>query len=221
MRHRFLVLVLLLLVGPMARGHDTWVQTNTPVVRVGDNVFIDLLLGNHGNDHRDFKQAGKADLAASTLEVVDPDGKRYDLRERAVDTGYTPAEGYWSATFVSAKPGLHLAAHTFDKVMSYAPVRAVKSAKACFLVSKRLDQVPAKNPGFDRVLNHPVELVPESNPVSPMGPGTPIKVRLYFKGKPLANARVSFIPRGETLSAGFDKRFERLTDGEGRAVFTP
>jgi uncharacterized GH25 family protein len=49
----------------------------------------------------------------------------------------------------------------------------------------------------------------------------PIKVRLLYKGKPLADARVSFIPRGETLTEGFDKRYERQTDANGRASFTP
>jgi hypothetical protein len=182
---------------------------------------VDLLLGNHGNDHRDFKLAGKVDPAAATLAVLAPDGQRYDLKERLADVGYAPTEGYWTARFVAAKPGLYLVAHTFDKVMSYAPVRAVKSAKTCFVVSPSLDKVSRNNPGFDRPLGHALELVPEANPVTPMGPGTPIKVRLLFKGKPLANARVSFIPRGETLAEGFDKRYERLTDGDGRASFTP
>src|SRR5689334_2782441 len=30
-----------------ARAHDTWVQTNTQVVRAGEAVFVDLMLGNH------------------------------------------------------------------------------------------------------------------------------------------------------------------------------
>jgi uncharacterized GH25 family protein len=112
-------------------------------------------------------------------------------------------------------------AHTHDKVVRYAPVRSVKSAKTCFVLSKSLDGVPRDNPGFDRVLGHALELVPEANPVTPMGPGTPIKVRLLYKGKPLAGARVSFIPRGTTLAEGFDKRYERKTDAKGRARFTP
>src|SRR3954466_11896165 len=88
-----------------AGAHDTWVQTNTNVVRAGDAVHLDLMLGNHGNDHRDFKQAGKADLSASTLAVVAPDGKRYDLKDRLLDTGYTPAEGHWTARFTATAPG--------------------------------------------------------------------------------------------------------------------
>jgi uncharacterized GH25 family protein len=204
-----------------ASAHDTWVQTNTNVVRAGDNIHIDLMLGNHGNDHRDFKLAGKVSLEGSTLVVVAPDGKRYDLKDRLADTGYTPGEGYWAGKFAGKQPGLYTVAHTMDKVVSYAPVRSIKSAKTYFVLSKSLDKVPAKNPGFDKPLGHALELVPETNPVTPMGPDTEIKVRLLYKGKPLAKARVSFIPRGETLTKEFDKRYERLTDAKGRASFTP
>jgi uncharacterized GH25 family protein len=220
MRLCFSALALLLLTVP-ARAHDPWVQANTNLLRVGDNVHIDLMLGNHGNDHRDFKLAGKPVLEGATLTVVDPAGKRYDLLPRLDDVGYTPKEGFWTARFATAKAGLYLVAHTADRVVSYAPLRSVNSAKTFFVASKSLDRVPAANPGFDRVLGHPLELVPLTNPVTPMGPDVPLKVRLLFKGKPLAGARVSFIPRGVTLREGFDERYERKTDGKGEAVFRP
>jgi uncharacterized GH25 family protein len=66
-----------------------------------------------------------------------------------------------------------------------------------------------------------LELVPEINPVTPMGPGTELRVRLLYKGKPLPNTKVSFIPRGETLAEGDDPRYERTTDKEGRVKFSP
>lgn len=81
--------------------------------------------------------------------------------------------------------------------------------------------MPKENPGFAKPLGHALELVPETNPVTPMGPETPIKVQLLYKGKPLAGAKVSFIPRGETLTETFDPRYERKTDEKGRASFTP
>lgn len=211
----------LLLAATTAFAHDSWVQTNTNVIRTGDAVHIDLMLGNHGNEHRDFKLASKIDPGASTLEVIAPDGKKYDIKDRLLDTGYTPQEGFWTTRFVATQPGIYLVAHTFDKVMSYAPERAVKSAKTFFVVSKSLDKVTATNPGFDRVLGHGLEFVPETSPVTPMGPGMPISVRLLYKGKPLSGADVAFIPRGETLKEGKDTRYERVTDSKGHAAFTP
>ena len=204
-----------------AFAHDTWVQTNVGLVRSGDIVHIDLMLGNHGNGHRDFKLAGKLSLEGSTLEVIDPDGKRYDVKDQLIDTGYTPQEGYWTARFEPAKPGLYVVAHRSDRVVNYAPERSIKSGKTFFVASTSLDKPSADNPGFDRPLGHDLELVPVLNPVTPMGPGSPIKVRLLYKGRPLAGERVSFIPRGATLRPELDERYERMTDEKGEASFEP
>jgi uncharacterized GH25 family protein len=204
-----------------ALAHDTWVQTNTGVVRAGDAVYVDLMLGNHGNDHRDFKLAGKPDLSACTLELVGPDGASIDLKPSLQDRGYAPKEGYWSGQFQPVKPGLYLVAQTSDQVASYAPQRVVRSAKAFFLVSSSLDRIPPDAPGYARILGHALELVPQASPVAPMGPGMPIRVKLIYKGKPLAAEKVSFIPRGETLGEGFDARYERRTDAAGTAAFEP
>ncbi|WP_417398291.1 DUF4198 domain-containing protein [Gimesia chilikensis] len=204
------------------QAHDTWVESNTSLIRSGDAIYIDLKLGNHGNHHRDFKLASKIDLEGCTLDVLDPAGKAYDLKSTVIDTGYAPKEGYWKAKFVPAQKGLYLVSHSLDRVVNHGkPVRAIKSAKTFFVVSPKLDQVSLENPGFDRVLGHPLEIVPVVNPVTPMGPGKPLQVRVLFKGKPLADTTVSFIPRGETLKGDFDDRYERHTDSEGLAEFTP
>jgi uncharacterized GH25 family protein len=203
-------------------AHDTWVQTNVAIIRTGDAIHIDLMLGNHGNSHRDFKLASKVDAESAALAVTGPDGKSYDLKPSLIDLGYTPKEGFHSAKFAAAKPGLYSIAHIMDKIVNHGkPVRSIRSAKAFFLVSPTLDSVRRDWSGFGKPLGHELELVPEVSPVAPMGPGTAIKVRVLFHGKPLADARVSFIPRGEVLAEGFDKTYERKTDADGRAAFTP
>lgn len=215
-----LCLTALLTIPMVAFGHDTWLLTNINLIRVGDAIHIDLMLGNHGNEHRDFKLASKVAVAPSTLFVVAPGGKRYDLKDRLTDTGYTPKEGYWEATFVADKPGLYTIGHTFDAVMDYAPERAIKSGKSFFVASKSLDKPRANNPGFDKPLGHPLELVPLVNPVLPMGPGSRLKVRLLYKGKPLAGEHVAFIPRGAVLKENAtDDRYERTTDANGVASY--
>jgi uncharacterized GH25 family protein len=214
-------LVALMTFVPLAQAHDTWVQTNTNLIRVGDAVHIDLVLGNHGNEHRDFKVAGKVDPQSTSLDVVLPDGKVVDVKDRLRDVGYAPAEGFWTTQFVAAAPGMYLVAQLSDQVLSYGPVRGIKGGKTCFVVSPSLDKVSQENPGFDRPLGHPLELVPLSNPVTPMGPGASITVQLLYHGKPLADSRVSFIPRGETLTKELDSRYERMTDAKGQASFTP
>jgi uncharacterized GH25 family protein len=215
------LLGVLVVAGMTAVGlaHDSWVQTNTNIVRIGDRVHVDLMLGNHGNDHRDFKVAGKVSLEKATWEVIDPDGKKYDLKSDAVDEGYAPKEGYWTSGFTPAKAGIYTVAETSDQVVSYAPERSIHSAKTFFLATKSLDKPDVMVTGYDRVLGHPLELVPTSNPVAPMGPGQSIDVKLLFKGKPAAGVKVSFIPRGVTLKEGFDERYERKTNEKGEASF--
>lgn len=218
---RLTLLAIWLLAGT-AGAHDTWVETNTNLVRTGDAVYIDLRLGNHGNDHRDFKLAGKIDLDACTLRVHAPGGRSLDLLTELIDTGYAPDEGYWSGKFTATKPGLYLAEHTLDKVVNHGrAVRSIKSGKTFFVASDRLDEVSQDHPGYDRVLGHPLELVPMSNPVTPMGPGQKITVRLLHRGKSMGDTRVSFVPRRQALAEDFDQEYERRTDEKGEASFMP
>jgi uncharacterized GH25 family protein len=214
--------VLVLAVGGAgsARGHDTWLEVSPRAVHPDDVVHVDLFLGNHGNDHRDFKVAGKlGSLDGVKLAVIGPDGRTTDIAADMVDLGYAPKEGFWSARFVPAVAGLHCAAHYREGVRHGA--MGFKGGKAYFLATESLDRLtkPAAPPPGP--LGHPLELVLESHPVIECGPGKPIKVRLLFKGQPLADQVVSFIPRGATLAEGFDPAHERRTDADGRCSFTP
>jgi hypothetical protein len=210
----------LTLLGGIASAHDIWVEPNVNLVRTGDPVSLALMLGNHGNVHRDFRLASKVGVGDRSLWLVDPNGNRSNLTPSLTDRGYAPEEGFWSARFTPSTPGLYLAASTMDKVMSYAPVRDVKSAKAFFMASPTLDRLPERNPGFDRVLGHPLELVPIVNPITHFQAGSMLRVRLLYKGKPLAKTKVSFIPRGVKLMGDVDPRFERTTDANGEASLT-
>ena len=177
------------------------------------------MLGNHGSDHRDFKLASKPNQERSARR--DRPTAKVDLKPSLADLGYAPKEGFHSAKFATAKPGLYVVASTADGIVNHGkPVRSIRSAKTYFLASPSLDKVRSDWTGFEKPLGHVIELVPEASPVAPMGPGTPIKVKVLFQGKPLADARVSFIPRGETLAEGFDKTYERTPTLQA-ANFTP
>ena len=222
------VLVVLSLIGrpSITIAHDTWVQTATNFVRPEDVVHIDLCLGNHGNDHRDFKLASKlSSLEGASLDVVGPGGVRTDLLPEMVDLGYAPKEGFWSGRFIAAQQGLHCVAHTLDKL--HRTTRGIKSGKAYFLVADSLDQAPDLNAMSEGIgvcakpLGHPLEIVLETHPVLALSPGKEIVVRLFFRGQPLADQKVSFVPRGATLAAELDPEFERMTDAQGRCRWTP
>ncbi|MFM9058668.1 MAG: DUF4198 domain-containing protein [Planctomycetaceae bacterium] len=203
-----------------AHAHDTWVQVSAPVVRPGDLVHVDLALGNHGNDHRDFKFAGKLrSLDGATLTVLAPDGRATDLVPAAIDLGSAPTDGFWSARHVPAVERLHCVAHTREG--RHRDTRSIKSAKTYFVVAEDVTRPSAAARDLPAPLGHALELVPETHPVLDAGPGRAIAVRLLFRGRPLADERVSFIPRGTELAADFDPDFERRTDAEGRCTWTP
>lgn len=202
------------------RAHDTWVQVSSALVRPGDVAHVDLVLGNHGNDHRDFKVAGKlATLDGATLAVIGPDGTSTDLVPVAVDLGLAAKEGYWSARCVPRQAGLHCIAHTRSGVRHGK--MGFKGSKAWFLVADGPGKVPASSAAFREPLGHPLEFVLDTDPVLDTAPGQPLTVRLLFRGQPLAGQRVSFVPRGATLAEGFDPEHERTTDAQGRVSYTP
>jgi len=220
------VVVTALIVSSVTRtthAHDTWVQSSASLVRPGDNVHVSLGLGNHGNNHRDFKFASKlSSLEHATIEVIAPNGQRTDLIPTVLDLGYAPKEGFYSARHVVGEEGLHTVAHTLDTL--HHTTRAIKSGKTFFLASESLDKPgkpDASGADLPGPLGHPLELVLESHPVLGCGPGKPIAVQLLFEGKPLADQVVSFIPRGATLAEGFDPEHECKTDTEGRCSYTP
>lgn len=108
-----------------------------------------------------------------------------------------------------------------DKLVNHGqPTRSLKSAKTMLVASRSLDKVAADNPGFDRVFGHTVEIVPVSNPVTLMGPGQKLVVKLLLKGQPLVDSQVSFIPRSESLTESFHERYEWKTNANGVAQFT-
>lgn len=217
---RLVGLVGMALATGVAAAHDTWLEVSSAMVRPDDVVHVELFLGNHGNDHRDFKVAGKlGSLAGVKVAVVAPGGRETDLVPAFVDAGYAPKDGFWTARFVPGVEGLHCASHLREGVRHGAT--GFKGGKTFFLVSESLDR-PATHEGpLPGPLGHPLEFVLESHPVLGCGPGKPITVQLLFKGKPLVDEVVSFIPRGATLADGFDPDFERKTDAEGRCSYTP
>jgi uncharacterized GH25 family protein len=214
------VLAVLLAATASAHAHDTWVQTSPRMVRPDDVVHVDLFLGNHGNEHRDFKVAGKLGSVEDVkIDVIGPDGRKTDLVPDMVDLGYAPKEGFWSGRFVPANEGLHCVAHLRQGIRHGA--MGFKGGKTYFLASESLDK-PAKPEGsLPGPVGHPLELVLETHPVLGCGPGQPIALQVFFKGKPLADQVVSFIPRGATLAEGFDANHERKTDADGRCRYTP
>jgi uncharacterized GH25 family protein len=221
MHYSIFALLTLFLLVPIAGAHDVWLETNTPLVRVGEQIDLDLKLGNHGNNHRDFKLASKVSAEAASLQLLTPSGKRQDLKPALVDLGYTPKEGYWSAPVVASEPGYYVAYSADGKVVNHGkPVRSIRSAKVYWLADKSLDQPARHGAAYRQPLGLPVELVCVTDPAR-AAVGQPLSVQLLRQGKPVVGQAISFIPRGVELADDFDPTYQPTTNQEGQASFTP
>ncbi|QDT53786.1 Nickel uptake substrate-specific transmembrane region [Caulifigura coniformis] len=215
---RWVAFTVLLSVCSAAQAHDTWIQVDSPLVVAGDVAHVDLCLGNHGNEHRDFKLASKVEQGGWSLDVTSPSGRKRDLTKVLTDTGLTTREGFWTARYVADEPGLHVITHQLDK--PHGTTRSVKSSKA-YLYAARQGQIADSSGDVSKPLGFPIELVPLFDPILGSTAGQPLRVRVLHEAKPLANAHVSFVPRSKSLQAGFDAKYERHTDAQGEAVWTP
>ncbi|QDV23730.1 DUF4198 domain-containing protein [Aureliella helgolandensis] len=199
-------------------AHDTWVEAGSLAHRQGDWLYVDLRLGNHGNNHRDFKLASQITLAPCTLEVSSPSGQRIDLKPSLTDTGNAEKEGYWTAKYIPQEAGLHEVLHTLDTL--HHTTRAVKSGKTYFVSTDSLNKLPASGTQYSTCHQLGLELV-LATPPAELAAGHPLRLQVMRSGKPLANASVAFIPRGTTLASERDPDYERTSDANGYVEFVP
>ena len=198
-----------------ASAHDTWIQLNVAHAEARQPVYADLMLGNHGNNHRDFQLASKIPLTGSTLTLISPGGTITDLKPGLVDTSAEEKEGYWSARILPVTSGLHIVAHTYDAIVTYAPKRSIKGAKAFFLSGTRDGNETGSK--FTTPIGHALEIIPLEDPTV-LHSGDKLGARVLFKGQPLKDTVISCIPRGKELAGEFDGDHETKTNDKGEAI---
>ncbi|EMI24545.1 DUF4198 domain-containing protein [Rhodopirellula europaea] len=219
---RNLTFALALLLPTMASAHDTWIQTNSPIVRTGEVVHIDLRLGNHGNHHRDFKLAGLLTLDWTSMEHIGPDEKRSDLKPQLFTSASAEKQGYWTTPVTLTQPGVHQFVQKLDRVMNHGKsIRSIRTAKSFVLASDSLDAPKIDGHTHETPAGLPFEIVLNTCPFSEVAAGQPITVTVLHHGKPIQDAVVSFIPEGETLQGDRDPNYEFATDASGQATFVP
>ena len=106
---------LILFYPPTASSHDGWVEISPTIVEKGQPATVALIQGNHSNEHRSYRIAGKWDAKYTTLIVIDPKGKQNTLTNRLVDLGEDDdkvgpkgPKGFFLAPFVPEQDGLYL-----------------------------------------------------------------------------------------------------------------
>ncbi|MFG0264740.1 MAG: DUF4198 domain-containing protein [Rhodopirellula sp. JB055] len=220
--YRNLTFSFALLLPAIVSAHDTWIQTNSPIVRTGEVVHVDLRLGNHGNQHRDFKLAGLLTLDWTSMDHIDPDGKPSDLKPQLFTSASAEKQGYWTTPVTLTQPGVHQFVQKLDRVMNHGKsIRSIRTAKTFVLASDSLDVPKIDGHAHQTPAGLPFEIVLNTCPFGEVCVGQPITVTVLHHGNPIQDAVVSFIPEGETLQGDRDPNYEFVTDESGHATFVP
>lgn len=211
-----------------ALSHDGWVEITPTIVEKGQVATIALIQGNHSNDHRSYRIAGKWDQKYTTLVVVDPTGKQNALTDRLIDFGEDDEKvgpkrpkGFFLASFTPTSEGLyHAIARQARTVQQHEGPKLVtiRTAKTAFASFKSPSVSATKNlNGFDRLFGgeEGLEIIPLSNPVAVFSGGS-VTLELRRKAKPISGNVITLIRRMDGSASVQDQ----TTDEKGRVTFT-
>ncbi len=223
----FFITVLSLFFPRPAMSHDGWIEISPTIVEKGQVTSIALMHGNHSNEHRSYRIAGKWDRKYTSLIVVDPAGKQQVLTDRLVDlgeddetTGPKGPKGFFLASFVASAEGLFQAIARQVRTVQVGDgpkLLTIRTARSAFAAFATPSVAAAQNlKGFDRPLSgdHGMELVPLKNPLS-IYPGTAVGFELRNRGKPTVGQVVSVVRRIDGSASVQDQ----TTDERGRVTF--
>ncbi len=210
-----------------ARAHDGWIEVAPAIVEKGQPVTIALMQGNHSNEHRSYRLAGKWDAEFTKVTVIAPSGKTsvvemIDLGEDPENTGPKGPKGFHVAQFVADEEGVYTVVARQERDLQHGDgprFRGVRFARSAFAAlalpmlaeaQKIRSAAPQARGGDD------LEIVPVDNAASAMR-GASIVLQVRYKGKPAEGKVVSIVPK----LAGARGAKDFTTDAEGRVRFTP
>src|ERR1041384_1932277 len=112
MRVFSLVFFITIMLAGAARAHDGWIEVAPAIVEKGQAVTIALMQGNHSNEHRSYRLAGKWDAEFTKVSVVAPSGKTtpvniVDFGEDPEKTGPKGPKGFHIAQFIADEEGVY------------------------------------------------------------------------------------------------------------------
>ena len=226
-----IALTTVLLIGSIfpqsARAHDGWVEISPTILEKNQPATIALIQGNHSNEHKSYRIAGKWDQKYTTLVVVDPKGKQYSLTDRLIDFGEDAEaigpkgpKGFFLASFVPKDEGLYQAVARQARTLQQGDgpkIVTVRIAKTTFAAFKAPTVSAAKNlQGFDRMIagDDAVEFIPVNNPLAVFSGGS-MTFELRKSGKPISGQMITLVRRID----GPASVQERATDEKGRVSF--
>ena len=206
-RLTLLVLILAVAIFPAwAPAHDGWIEVTPTIIEKGQVTTLALIQGNHSNEHKSYRIAGKWDGKNTTLAVVNPGGKQTTLTERIIDLGEDEEKigpkgpkGFYLASYIPNDEGLYQAVARQARSLQQGDgpkLTTVRIAKTAFAAFKVPAISAARNlKGFDRLVagEDGVEFIPINNPLAVFSGGS-MTLELRQKGKPPGGQVVTFVP---------------------------
>jgi uncharacterized GH25 family protein len=210
-----------------ASSHDGWVEVSPTIVEKGQPATIALIQGNHSNEHRSYRIAGKWDQKYTTLVVVDPNGKKNALTDRLIDFGEDDEKvgpkgpkGFYLASFTPNEEGLYQAVAKQVRTVQQGDgpkLLTMRIAKTTFASLNVPGVSKAKNlKGFDLMSGggDGLEIFPVANPMGIFSGGS-VTLELRLKGKPIGGKIISLIRKID----GSGSVQDRTTDEKGKVTF--
>jgi uncharacterized GH25 family protein len=211
-----------------AVGHDGWIESSPVVVEKGQAVSLMLMHGNHSNEHKSFRLAGKWGSQYTRLYVIDPSGKQTDLSNQLIDLGEDPEKtgpkgpkGFHVAEFTAKQAGLYFAVarqeRTVTDEQSGSKLRSIRTARSAFMALsvptvKEAKRLKKFNHGLGNEDN--LEIVPLTNPVG-LTTEESVALEVRFKGKPSPDRVLSLVRKMSGPASAQDF----TTDSQGRIRF--
>lgn len=206
-------------------AHDGWSQTNTPIVEQGEVIYVEVLFGNHSNDHASYRIDGTWNTDTSNLFVTAPTGDKIDISKTLFYTGELSnveasnlgINNYHVGSFSSSTPGIYILSMEGEQVFTHGEEvsRTLRSAKSFAAVSEISTISHAADlDGYDQQINTDrAELVPLFNPTV-ITPNEEVAVQFFLKGEPKEGIDISIIRRSTSESE------VHRTDENGIITFT-
>ncbi len=196
--------------------------------RAASRLTISLMLGNHSNEHKSYRLAGKWNPKFTKLVVIEPSGNLNDLSSALVDLGEDPEKtgpkgpkGFHIAAFTPKEQGVHIVVARQEEVAQHGDgprFRGVRSARAAFTALATPTVAEAKkSSGFSRTVDieNLMEIVPVSNPLG-VTQNARVSFQVRYKGNGFPSQNVTLVRR----LAGPAGVQELTTDEKGQVSFS-
>lgn len=218
-------LTVTMLIGAIpASAHMGWTQTNTPIVAMGDNAYVELLVGNHTNEHRSYRVDANWGSMKHNTYVFTPSGEKVDISGTEFYTGENDPSvknsninNEYIASFNAQEPGAYIISSQGESIASYSgyPALTKRSAKSFVAVSDIVAQQRVQSlKGFQRQVSPDrAEWIPLFNPAA-VKPGQTLKAQYLVRGVPMADVHVNVIRRSTK------EALDLTTDKDGVVTYT-